>query len=86
MGVERLSALSNQERSNLLSAGTKPGGCKFYSRREKLQFAAITLPTTIPARKCSVDGVCLTNHSLCAYYYNFLSTCRKISVPPVGLE
>jgi len=34
MGVERLSALSNQERSNLLSAGTKPGGCKFYSRRE----------------------------------------------------
>jgi len=32
-----LSALSNQECSNLLSAGTKPGGCKFYSRREKLE-------------------------------------------------
>jgi len=53
MGVERLSALSNQERSNLLSAGTKPGGCKFYSRREAgkkmhrvIKYHVLTIETT----------------------------------------
>jgi len=53
MGVERLSAISNQERSNLLSAGTEPGCCRFYSRREKLEkmhrvikYHVLTIETT----------------------------------------